>query len=138
MQQALVVGRGDDQGAAVVGVERLQDGVDDPAELAMLRRVLTLLAQGVELVEERNHGGCGHEVEHLAEVGGGLAEEGRHHAVGANDGKGPPELARDDLGGERLAAPGRTAEEQAVARPQAMGSQHLFAIVLVEDFLHGR
>ena len=109
--------------------------MNDPPELTMLRRVLTLLAQGVELVEERDHGSSGHEVEHLTEVGGGLAEERRHHAVGANDGKGPPEFARDDFGGERLAAPGRTAEEQAIARTQAMCPQHLVAVVLAEDLL---
>ena len=49
-----------------------------------------------------------------------------------------PELAGDDFGGERLAAARRTAEEQAVVRTQAMRSQHLFAIVLAEDLLHGR
>ena len=76
IQHALVVGGGDDQTSSFVGVEHLQDGVDDPAELAMLRGVLAFLAQGVEFVEERDHGRCGNEIEHLAEVGGGLAEKG--------------------------------------------------------------
>ena len=78
------------------------------------------------------------EVEHLAEVGSGFAEEGGDDAVRANDGEGPAELAGDDLGRQGLAAAGWSAEQNPIARTQPVGPQHFLAIVLAENFLDQR
>ena len=78
------------------------------------------------------------EVEHLADVGGGLAEKRGDHAVGAHDRQGPAELGRDHFGGERLAATGRTAQEHPVVGAQAVRLQDLLAVVLVKKRLDER
>ena len=104
----------------------------------MFGGVLAFLPQGVEFVEEHDHGDGFGEVEHLAEVGRRLAEKGRDGAVGANDGERPAELAGDGLGRQRLAATGRSAKQDAIARTQTVRPQHFLTVVLPENPLDQR
>ena len=138
VQQALVVGGRHHQTAAAVGVQHLQHGVYHAPQLAVFAGVFALLAERVELVEQHDHGRRRCEVEHLAEVRGGLAKKRRHHAVRADDDQRPAQFVSDHFGGERFAAARRPAEQDAVARLQPVRPQHLVSVVLVEDVLHQR
>ncbi len=46
-----MIRRRDEDAPSTVGIQHLEDGVDDAAQLTVLRRIFALLAQGVELIE---------------------------------------------------------------------------------------
>ena len=133
-----MIRRRDEDAPSTVGIQHLEDGVHDAAQLTVLRRIFALLAQGVELVEQRDHGMRGNEVEHFAQVRRGFPKKGRNHAVRAHDRQRPTEFERNDLGGQRLAAARRTAQKHPVARAKTVRQQDLLPVLLPEKLLDER
>ena len=137
VEHSFVIRRGDDDTVSGIGIEHLQHGIDDAAQLTVLGLVFAFFADGVELVEEGHCRGGGSEIEHFPEIRGSLAQEGGHHAVRPDDGERPIHFAGDDFGGQSLSAARRTAEEQTLAGAEAVRQQHLATVVFAEEFLDG-
>ena len=111
IEQTLVVGGGNEETPTFVGVEHLEHRVDNATQFAVLGSILTLLPQGIELLEKGYHRRLCCEFEHFAKVGSGFAKKGGNDAVSTNNGEGPTEFTCDGLRGYRLTAAGWTAEQ---------------------------
>ena len=129
-----MVGGGDDQALTLVGVKHLQDCIHDSAQLSMLECVLSLLAQGIELVKENDGARHSCEIEQTAQIGCSLAKERRNNAVSSHDRKKGAQVPRRSL--RQLSSchiPGGPQNRIRSVGRRPCASQDILAIVFKED-----
>jgi len=118
-----------------VRIENLEEAAHDPLQLTNLLRVISSLAERIELVEEENGSLLAGVAEDAAEVARRLAEVRRHDPVESCVQEIESKFACEYLGAQGLAAPRWTHEEQPTLRREAVSRKAGLRAELLHDAL---
>jgi hypothetical protein len=130
-----VVGRGNDDDVGGKRVDVEQKGAHDSLDLSGLVLVASLLADGVELVEEDYAAPRTHVLHEPGEPHRRLPEIAPDHAIVADDQERKAELTCERLCERGLAVTGRACQQDPVSRFEGVRAEKVRALLLLDQFL---